>query len=129
MLDRVVYWLFRLTILLTRPLPLRWGYRVGGAVSVVCYRTIFRGHRKALTQNLEHVLSSDDARFLDAKGAETFRNFAKYVIDFIHFPSMTKDEVRRRLRFEQWAQNQTCEANSRGSFVGAPPASGIVSYS
>lgn len=114
MLDRTVYWLFRLTILVTRPLPLRLGYRVGGAVSVLCYRTLFRGHRKALMQNLSRVLGTLDLHALDAIGAQTFRNFAKYVIDFIHFPSMTKDEVRRRLRFEQWDELNEAANSGRG---------------
>ena len=56
-LDRTVYWLFRLTILLTRPLPLRLGYRVASAVAAVCYRTIFRAKGRALRANLAHVVA------------------------------------------------------------------------
>jgi KDO2-lipid IV(A) lauroyltransferase len=114
LLDRIVYWLFRLTILVTRPLPLRLGYRVGGAVSVISYRTIFRGHRKALMLNLSHVLGTNDQRALDAMGARTFRNFAKYVIDFINFPSVTRDEVRERLRFDQWDELNAAANSGRG---------------
>ena len=61
MLDRTVYWLFRLAILLTRPLPLRAGYWFGERVALICYWVIFPRHRKALNANLAHVLRSDDA--------------------------------------------------------------------
>jgi KDO2-lipid IV(A) lauroyltransferase len=114
LLDRVVYWLFRLTILVTRPLPLRLGYRVGGAVSALCYRTLFRGHRKALMLNLSHVMGTDDPRALDAMGARTFRNFAKYVIDFINFPSLTREQVRSRLRFDQFDELNDAANSGRG---------------
>jgi KDO2-lipid IV(A) lauroyltransferase len=116
-LDRVVYWLFRLTIVLTRPLPLRLGYRVAGSVSAVCYRTIFRAHRKALMANLAHVLDSDDAGLLDRVGARSFQNFGKYVIDFIHFPSLTRNEMQRRLRFDQWDELNAAAGSGRGIII------------
>lgn len=97
----VVYWLFRLTILLTRPLPLWLGYRVAAAVAEVCYH-FFHRQRKALNENLAWVLGSDDRREVDAVARRAFRNFGKFVIDFIHFPVMTRDEVRKRLVFAQW---------------------------
>jgi len=34
LLDRLVYWLFRLAILVTRPLPLRLGYWFGERVAL-----------------------------------------------------------------------------------------------
>ncbi len=117
LLDRVVYWLFRLTIVVTRPLPLRLGYRVAGSVSAVCYRTIFRGHRKALMANLARVLDSDDAGMLDRVGEQSFRNFGKYVIDFINFPSLTRDEMQRRLRFEQWDELNAAADSGRGIII------------
>ena len=117
MLDRTVYWLFRLTILLTRPLPLRAGYWVGERVALLCYWVIFPRHRKALNANLAHVLQSDDARFVDSVARRTFRNFGKYVIDFIHFPVMTREEVRSRLRFDQWDELNEAAQSGRGIII------------
>ena len=82
MLDRTVYWLFRLAILLTRPLPLRLGYWFGERVALLCYWVIFPRQRKALNANLAHVLQSDDARFVHAVARRSFRNFGKYVIEY-----------------------------------------------
>jgi len=117
LLDRVVYWLFRLAILVTRPLPLRLGYWFGERVALVCYWVIFPRHRRALNANLAHVLESDDPKLVSAVARRSFRNFGKYVVDFIHFPSMTREEVRRRLRFDQWGELEETRASGRGVII------------
>jgi KDO2-lipid IV(A) lauroyltransferase len=117
LLDRTVYWLFRLAILLTRPLPLRLGYWFGERVALICYWVIFPRHRKALNANLAHVLQSDDPRFVDSVARRSFRNFGKYVIDFIHFPVMTREEVRERLRFDQWDELNAASDSGRGIII------------
>jgi KDO2-lipid IV(A) lauroyltransferase len=117
LLDRLVYWLFRLAILLTRPLPLRLGYWFGERVALVCYWVIFPRHRRALNANLAHVLQSDDAALVSRTARGSFRNFGKYVIDFIHFPALTRDEIRRRLRFEQWDELNEAASSGRGIII------------
>ena len=120
MLDRTVYWLFRLAIVVTRPLPLRLGYWFAEYVALLCYWVIFPRQRKALNANLAHVLQSNDARFVDSVARRSFRNFGKYVIDFVHFPSITRDEIMGRIRFEQWDEfRQMREAtdSSRGIII------------
>ncbi len=112
----LVYWLFRLTILLTRPLPLRLGYRVAAAVAEVCYH-FFHRQRRALNENMAWVLQSSDRREVDAVARRAFRNFGKYVIDFVHFPVMTRDEVRRRLVFSQWQELDEVIASGRGMLI------------
>ncbi len=112
----VVYWLFRLTILLTRPLPLRLGYRVAAIVAEICYH-FFRRQRLALNENLAWVLGSDDRREVDAVARQAFRNFGKFVIDFIHFPVMSRDEVRRRLVFSQWTELDEVMEARRGVLI------------
>ncbi len=99
----VVYWLFRLTILLTKPLPLWLGYRVAAVVAEICYH-FFHRQRRALNENLAWVLATSDRRQVDAVARRAFRNFGKFVIDFIHFPAMSRQEVRRRLVFSQWKE-------------------------
>ena len=117
MLDKVVYWLFRVAIFLTRPLPLRTGYWFAERVALICYWVIFPRHRKALNANLAHVLQSDDARYVDSVARRTFRNFGKYVIDVVHFPSITREEIRRRLHFDQWAELDEAANSGRGIVI------------
>lgn len=116
MLDRVVYWLFRLTIMVTRPVPVRFAYACAGVVAVTC-RLFFRRHRRSLDANLRHVLGTDDASVISRTARRGFRNFGKYVVDFIHFPSMSRDEVRRRLRFDQWDELNEAAADPRGKII------------
>lgn len=112
----MVYWLFRLTILLTRPLPLWLGYRVAAAVASICY-LFFRSQRRALNENMAVVLGSSDQRVTDALGRRAFQNFGRFVIDFIHFPSMTHEEVRRRLVFTQWDELNEAVGSGRGVLI------------
>lgn len=117
MLDRTVYWLFRLTILLARPFPLRVGYWFAERVALVCYWVIFPRHRRALNANLAHVLQSNDARFVDSVARRSFGNFGKYVIDFIHYPALTRDEIQHRLHFDQWDELNQAADSGRGVII------------
>ncbi len=117
MLDRIVYWLFRLTILLMRPLPLRAGYWIAGHVAVVCYSLGFPRHRKALRANLARVLRDERSPHIETLARRSFRNFRKYVIDFIHYPAMTQDEVRGRLRFDQFDELNEAARSGRGVLI------------
>lgn len=112
----LVYWLFRLTILVCRPLPLWLGYRVAAVVAGICYH-FFHRQRRALNNNLAWVLQSDDPRRVDAVARRAFRNFGKFVIDFIHFPVMTREEVRRRLAFSQWVELDEVMSSGRGMLI------------
>jgi lauroyl/myristoyl acyltransferase len=112
----VVYWLFRLTIFLTRPLPLWLGYRVAAAVAEVCYH-FFHRQRRALNENLAWVLGTTDRRHVDAVARRAFRNFGKFVIDFIHFPLLTREEVHRRLVFTQWTELDEVMDAKRGVLI------------
>jgi KDO2-lipid IV(A) lauroyltransferase len=43
-----------------------------------------------------------------------FRNFGKFVIDFVRFPIITREEIRRRLAFSQWVELDEAMASGRG---------------
>jgi KDO2-lipid IV(A) lauroyltransferase len=116
-LDRFVYWMFRLTILVMRPLPLRLAYRVAAGVAVICAVTVFRRQRRALRSNLARVLPSSDAGSVDAVARQSFRNFGKFVVDFIHYPVMTREEVKGRLRFDQFDDLNMIAASGRGAII------------
>lgn len=109
----VVYWLFRLTILVTSPLPLWLGYRIAAAVAHVCYYPFAR-QRRGLNQNMAVVLNSGDKAEVDAMAHRAFRNFGKFVIDFIHFPAMTRTEIHKRLVFSQWTELDEAVESGRG---------------
>jgi KDO2-lipid IV(A) lauroyltransferase len=112
----LVYVLFRITIFLMRPMPLWLGYRVAASVAEVCYH-FFGRHRRNLNANLAWVLQSHDQRAVDRVARRAFRNFGKFVIDFIHFPVMSRDEVRKRLVFSQWTDLDEAANSGRGVLI------------
>lgn len=112
----LVYWLFRLTILVMRPFPLKVGYAIGSFVASLCYY-FFRRQRRALNENLARVLGSDDKRYVDSVARRAFRNFGRYVVDFIHFPVMTREEIQRRLAFDQWEDLNRVTGFERGVLI------------
>jgi lauroyl/myristoyl acyltransferase len=48
---------------------------------------------------------------------QAFRNFGKFVIDFVRFPVITREEVRRRLVFHQWVELDEVMASKRGMII------------
>ncbi len=96
----IVYWLFRLIILLGRPLPPEVGYFFARVIADVCY-VFFFGKRRALKAAMARVLDTDDENAISLAARSSFRNFGKYVIDFIHFLDSTPEEVRRRIVFDE----------------------------
>lgn len=117
MLDRFVYWMFRLTIVVMRPVPLRPAYWFAGHVAVLCYRLGFATQRTALRLNLSRVLQTTAPKQIDRVAREAFRNFGKYVVDVIHYPSMTRAEIRGRLRFDQWEALDVIRQSGRGTVI------------
>jgi len=115
--QRFAYWAFRIVILIMRPVPLRLAYRVAGGVAVLCYLWVFPRHRRGLKANLRQVLPDAADADIERIARQGFRNFGKYVIDVIHFPTMTREEVRRRLRFDQWDELNEMRDSGRGVVI------------
>lgn len=99
-----------------RPLPLRAAYFVAARVADVCY-PLFRRQRRNLNENLARVLRSRDRRVVDRVARQAFRNFGRFVVDFVHFPTMTRDEVHRRLRFDDWDNLNALFRQGRGVVI------------
>ncbi len=99
-----------------RPLPLWLGYRVAAGVSEVCYH-FFPKQRRALNDNIAWVLGTTDRRRVDPVARQAFRNFGKFVIDFVRLPVISRDEVRRRLVFNQWVELEGVMASKRGMII------------
>ena len=97
----IVYWLFRLIILLGRPFPPKAGYFFARIIADICYMC-FRGKRRALKDAMARVLGTTDEKTISLAARRSFRNFGKYVVDFIHFLDSTPEEVRRRIVFEDF---------------------------
>jgi KDO2-lipid IV(A) lauroyltransferase len=113
LIDHVVYWAFRFVIVIGRPVPTRVGYFVAPIVADICY-PFYRGVRRALYQNLSHVLGTDDRRVLGRVARNSLRNFSKYVVDFIHFYTMSREDIRSRFIFDDFEPLNAAVAEGKG---------------
>ncbi len=109
----IVYWIFRLIILLGRPFPPGVGYFFARIFADVCF-VFFRGKRRALKAAMARVLDTDDEKVINQAARASFRNFGKYVIDFIHFLDSTPEEVRRRIVFNDFERFYSVMAEKKG---------------
>jgi len=95
----IIYWIFKGIIFVGRPFPPRIGYFFARIFADVCY-VFFWGKRRALKAAMARVLETDDQGEINRTAHASFRNFGKYVVDFIHFLDSTPEEVRRRMTFD-----------------------------
>ncbi len=109
----IEYWIFRLIILLGRPFSPKVGYFFARIIADICY-LFFRGKRRALKDAMSRILDSADEREVSRASHRSFRNFGKYVVDFIHFLDTTPEEVRRRIVFEDFEPINKAMAEGRG---------------
>ena len=114
--DTIVYWVFRLIILLGRPFPPAVGYFFARIIADICY-VFFFDKRRALKAAMARVLDTDDEKAISLAARSSFRNFGKYVIDFIHFLDSTPEEVRRRIVFDDFERINAIMAEKRGVIV------------
>lgn len=113
LLHHFVYWTFRLLIFIGRPVPTRVAYFISPIIADICY-PFYRKGRRALHQNLSHVLGTSDRRVLGRVARNTLRNFSKYVVDFIHFYTMSPDEIRQRIIFDDYEPLNAAVAEGKG---------------
>jgi lauroyl/myristoyl acyltransferase len=99
LIQRVVYWIFRVLIFVGKFVPPRLGYFISNIVADLCYRFFFPRLRKTTHENLARVLGTSDMKVIEPVARRCLRNFGKYVVDFIHFHTMDRQEVRDRIVF------------------------------
>ncbi len=109
----IVYWIFRGIVIIGRPFPPEVGYFFARICADICY-IFFRGKRRALNSAMARVLETDDRGQISRASHASFRNFGKYVIDFIHFLDSTPEEVRRRIVFDDFERMYAVRDENKG---------------
>ena len=94
------YWGFRLAAALARRAPLRASYVVASVGGLLVYYAWWGGRRRCIG-NMRRVTARDEAA-ARRLARRSFVYYAMYLVDFLRFTSLTSDEVRRRVQFEQW---------------------------
>lgn len=74
-------------------LPLRFSYSVGSLVGDFIYLT-WKRHAANAVSNMRRVMGDEaDWRLVKEKARESFRNYAKTLVDFLRFPHMSYREI------------------------------------
>ncbi len=95
----MVYRAFRLGSWLARAIPVRVSYPVAAFLGLLAYYAWAGGRRRCVV-NMTHVTGGDVGR-ATALARRSFSNYAIYLVDFLRFTTVTPEEVRRRVVFDE----------------------------
>ncbi|MGD9893468.1 MAG: hypothetical protein AB7U18_19470, partial [Dehalococcoidia bacterium] len=94
----IYYWLLRLAEI-SRFVPLRVAY--WGAIALAEVVWLFRrDNREAAIGNMLQVVGDRDTAVATAKRA--FRNYGRYLVDFVRAPKIGPELIREKVRFDRW---------------------------
>lgn len=113
------YWLWRATSALAQRVPTRVAYAVALAGGELAYR-LWAEKRHIAQANLATVLGRDaDDPEVARVTRRSFRNFAKYVVEIMRFPSLTREDIARLVTIpeETWTHLQEARAGGRGVII------------
>lgn len=103
--------LSRLGIFIAPFTPTPLAYAVGGALADAAF-FFARRPRRNLVANLSRVVGEERA---EAAARQAFRHFARYVIDLHQWPSLGREELARRVRFDDWQRLDAALDNPAGT--------------
>ena len=93
--------------------PLRFSYWVGTLVGDFIYLT-WKRHAANAVSNMRRVMGDEaDWRVVKEKARDSFRNYAKTLVDFLRFPHMSYKEIDRAI-IGRGGMEHLNEARSRG---------------
>ena len=94
------YWAFRLAAAAARRAPLRAAYAFATLGGLLTYYGWWGGRRRCV-RNMRHV-AAGNAALARKLARRSFVYYALYLVDFLRFTSVTREEVRDRVLFEEW---------------------------
>jgi lauroyl/myristoyl acyltransferase len=105
----IYYWLLRIAAV-TRFVPLRMAY--WGAIVLAEVVWLFRrGNREAAIANMMQVVGERDAV---ATAKRAFRNYGRYLVDFVRAPKIRPEAIREKVRFDRWDAIEEAMHGGRG---------------
>jgi KDO2-lipid IV(A) lauroyltransferase len=111
----VRYWTYQTFSFLSGKVPLRFSYWVGSVVGDVVYLT-WRRHSANAVSNMRRVLGdSADWRAVKLTARVSFRNYAKTLVDFLRFPHLDVQDIRRAIPSQRgWEHLDEALARGKG---------------
>lgn len=109
------YYLYRFARFLVNRLSLAMSYKLGVILSDIQYVFSFRDHR-AVRNNLKRILPP--GADLEAMTREVFRNFGKYLVEFLRMDGMVdKDFIARRVKIENIDRIDQALGKGKGAII------------
>src|SRR5215210_4613854 len=93
----IKYWVYRSVSYATGKVPLRFSYWVGSAVGDFIYYT-WRQHSANAVSNMRRVMGEHaDWRVVKETARDSFRNYAKTLVDFLRYPHLQIQEIDKAI--------------------------------
>jgi len=108
------YILYRIGQFIALYLPLNLSYKIAGFCSDLHYM-ISRRDREIVKENLKVIFPKKNIKEIKGLARQTFRNFAKYLIDFFRFSKLDKEYIKKMVKLEN--MHYFDEALSKGKGV------------
>ncbi len=108
------YILYRIAYFLANSLPLKAAYGLASFFAYVFYLSQYED-RAAIIGNFEAILGpAADRRKLPGMVRELYRNFAKYLVDFLRSSEINEEYIRKFVKVEGARNIETALAKGRG---------------
>ncbi|MDD5665213.1 MAG: lysophospholipid acyltransferase family protein [Candidatus Omnitrophica bacterium] len=93
----ISYWFYKFSEALALAIPLKLAYALAKVLSGIYYIFAFRD-RKMVTDNLKVIFPLKGNKEIASIRFKVFRNFAKYLVDFLRFKKLDKKYIRDNVK-------------------------------
>src|SRR5947209_1762387 len=101
----VRYWTYRSVSYLTGKLPVRFTYWIGNLAGDFVYLT-WKEHSANAVSNMRRVLGENaDWRVVKEVARDSFRNYAKTLVDFLRYPHLDLNDIQKALAKQSGWEN------------------------
>ncbi len=115
----VTYWTIKSMSFVAQMLPLRVSYGISIGLAYVIY-ACWPALRESVKENMRQVLGEGaDEAIVGRMVRSNYRNYFKYLVDFLRFPYLTKAELERVIHATGWENlDRALESGKGVIFVG-----------
>jgi len=114
----LIYFLWKLATALGRAVPRRLSYTAAVAVADLIF-VCWREGRANTIDNMRHVLPDAAPATVRRVARQSFRNYGKYLIDFIRGPQMDAAYLSQKIDFADWEGLDAVFADGKGLIFAA----------
>lgn len=112
-----LYWLARICSFICRRMPLQFSYALARVCSDIVYLTWPRGRARA-KENMARALGSHaSTEEIERAARGAFRNFGKYLVDFLRSPLLQPEDIENGIVVEGWENLDQALAEGKGAIL------------